>query len=380
MVDAETILADLVSIPSVSSVSPEFDMPNRSLIERLAEYFDGFGWRTEILDLPESPGKANLLASLGAGEGGLVLAGHGDTVPFDDGAWASDPFLLSARDERLHGLGSADMKGFIALCVALASRLKASQLARPLHVVVTADEESDMGGARLLAQAGRPQAEYCIVGEPTDLKPIRMHKGVLMEALTVIGGTGHSSDPSAAPNALEGLARVIAELIVWREELKARHPSPDFAVPYPTLNLGHVHGGDNPNRICGRVELHIDLRPVPGMHREELREELDRRVLGALAGTGCEYRRRALFDGIDPFETVATSRLVEVTERLSGAAAEAVSFGTEAGFFTALGMETVVLGPGSIEQAHRPDEYIERQALVAGARLLDALVAELVLR
>ena len=292
MVNAEAVLADLVSIASMSSVSPEFDTPNRPLIDRLADYFDGFGWRAEIMVLPETPGKANLVASLGEGEGegegegGLVLAGHGDTVPFDDGAWASDPFRLTPRDGRLHGLGSADMKGFIALCVALASRLKASQLARPLHVVVTADEESDMGGARLLAQIGRPQAEYCIVGEPTDLKPIRMHKGVLMEALTVIGGTGHSSDPSAAPNALEGLGRIITELLAWREELKTRHPSPDFAVPYPTLNLGHVHGGDNPNRICGRAELHIDLRPVPGMRREDLREELDRRVPQSACGHG----------------------------------------------------------------------------------------------
>lgn len=378
--DAETVLADLVSIPSVSSVSPRFDMPNFPLVERLADYFDGFGWRAEVMALPESEGKANLIASLGEGEDGLVLAGHGDTVPYDDGAWSSDPFHLTPRHGRLHGLGSADMKGFIALCVALASRLDASRLARPLHVVVTADEESNMDGARLLRAEGRPKARYCIVGEPTDLRPVRMHKGVLMEALTVIGGSGHSSDPAAAPNALEGLGRIIAMLVAWREELKARHPNPDFAVPHPTLNLGHVHGGDNPNRICARAELHMDLRPVPGMHREELREELDRRALEALAGSGCDYRRRTLFEGIDPFETPEASRLVSLCERLTGTAAGAVSFGTEAGFFTAMGMETVVLGPGGIAQAHRPDEYIEREAFAAGERLLDELVAELVLR
>jgi len=378
--DSQNVLRDLVAIPSVSSVSPEFDMPNRPLVDRVADYLDGFGWNVEIMELPDSNGKANLIATLGSGEGGLVLSGHGDTVPFDDGAWNSDPFKLSPRDERLYALGSADMKGFIALAVALASRIDAKRLAKPLHIVVTADEESRMGGARLLAKSGRPRAEYCIIGEPTDLVPIRMHKGVMMESLVVTGGTGHSSDPEAAPNALVGLSRVLDAIIAWREELREGWKAPDFAVPYPTLNLGHVHGGDNPNRICGRAELHIDLRPVPGMNSEDLRAEIDRRAEAAVAGTGCRYERNTLFEGIAPFQNPADSPFVRAAERFTGKRAQAVSFGTEAGFFSALGMDTIVLGPGSIDQAHRPDEYLATTSLAAGEKLVEAIVSELCLR
>lgn len=377
MFDTQDLLTDLVGIPSVSSVSPAFDSPNFPLIERLAGYLEEIGCQVEIMSLPEAPGKANLVATLGSGEGGLVLAGHSDTVPYDDSGWDSDPFALTARDARLHGLGSADMKGFLAVAVSIASRLDAKRLAHPLHIVVTADEESQMNGARALVASGRPKADYCIIGEPTDLKPVRLHKGVLMEAIAIHGGSGHSSEPDTAPNALDGLRHVLHALDVWRDELRKRFRAPDFAVPYPTLNFGHVHGGDNPNRICADVELHIDMRLVPGMDPEAMREELDVCLNQALAGTGCTYRRRTLFEGFGAFETPADSRFVKTVERLAGAPAQSVSFGTEASFFTEMGMETLVIGPGRISQAHQPNEYVEQASLAAGEALVEKLVVEL---
>lgn len=377
MFDTQDLLTDLVGIPSVSSVSPAFDSPNLPLIERLAGYLEDIGCQVEIMSLPEAPGKANLVATLGSGEGGLVLAGHSDTVPYDDSGWDSDPFALTARDARLHGLGSADMKGFLAVAVSIASRLDAKRLAHPLHIVVTADEESQMNGARALVASGRPKADYCIIGEPTDLKPVRLHKGVLMEAIAIHGGSGHSSEPDTAPNALDGLRHVLHALDVWRDELRKRFRAPDFAVPYPTLNFGHVHGGDNPNRICADVELHIDMRLVPGMDPEAMREELDVCLNQALAGTGCTYRRRTLFEGFGAFETPADSRFVKTVERLAGAPAQSVSFGTEASFFTEMGMETLVIGPGRISQAHQPNEYVEQASLAAGEALVEKLVVEL---
>lgn len=377
MFDTQDLLTDLVGIPSVSSVSPAFDSPNFPLIERLAGYLEDIGCQVEIMSLPEAPGKANLVATLGSGEGGLVLAGHSDTVPYDDSGWDSDPFALTARDARLHGLGSADMKGFLAVAVSIASRLDAKRLAHPLHIVVTADEESQMNGARALVASGRPKADYCIIGEPTDLKPVRLHKGVLMEAIAIHGGSGHSSEPDTAPNALDGLRHVLHALDVWRDELRKRFRAPDFAVPYPTLNFGHVHGGDNPNRICADVELHIDMRLVPGMDPEAMREELDVCLNQALAGTGCTYRRRTLFEGFGAFETPADSRFVKTVERLAGAPAQSVSFGTEASFFTEMGMETLVIGPGRISQAHQPNEYVEQASLAAGEALVEKLVVEL---
>lgn len=375
--NATEVLSELVAIPSVSSVSPRFDLPNRAVIERLANYFDGFGWSTDILALPHAPGKANLIARLGEGEGGLVLAGHTDTVPCDDGDWSSDPFVLDERDGRLHGLGATDMKGFLAIVVALAPRVDPKRLAVPLYVVATADEESGMDGARLLEALGRPRADYCVIGEPTDLVPVARHKGVMMEALSIEGGAGHASEPESAPNAIDGLVRVLGALSAWREELKSRAHDEAFSVPYPTLNFGHVHGGDNPNRICAHVELHIDIRFLPGMRLEALREAIDERVRLALAGTGCRFTRRSLFPGIEAFENRTRGRLLPLVEQLSGSPARAVSFGTEAGFFTAMGMEAVVWGPGRIDEAHKPNEYIELAAFARSEALIESLIARL---
>lgn len=377
MLNTEQLLTDLVRIPSVSSVSPAFDSPNLPVIERLAGFLEDCGCAVEIMALPEAPGKANLIATLGTGDGGVVLAGHSDTVPYDDSGWDSDPFRLTARDQRLHGLGSADMKGFLAVATAIASRLEARRLAHPLHIVVTADEESQMQGARVLAASGRPKADYCIIGEPTDLKPVRMHKGVLMEAIAIHGGSGHSSEPDTAPNALDGLSRVLRALEEWRRQWREQFRAPEFAVPYPTLNFGHVHGGDNPNRICADVELHIDMRLVPGMDPVTMREQLDVHLQQALAGTGCTHKRRTLFEGFGAFQTRADSEFIRAVERLSGTPAQSVSFGTEASFFSSMGMETVVIGPGRISQAHQPNEYVEQSSLAAGEKLIEQLVLEL---
>ncbi len=374
---ATEVLSELVAIPSMSSVSTRFDLSNRAVIERLANYFDGFGWSTDILTLPQASGKADLIARLGEGEGGLVLAGHTDTVPCDGGDWNSDPFVLDERDGRLYGLGAADMKGFLAVVVALAARVDPKHLAAPLYVVATADEESGMDGARLLEALGRPRADYCMIGEPTDLVPVAAHKGVMMEAILIEGGAGHASEPESAPNAIDGLARVLGALSAWREELKSRIHDDAFPVPYPTLSFGHVHGGDNPNRICAHVELYIDIRFLPGMKLEALREVVDERIRLALAGTGCRFTRRSLFPGIEAFENRTRVHLLPLLEQLSGSPAQAVSFGTEAGFFTALGMETVVCGPGRIDEAHKPDEYIELAALARSEALIESLIAGL---
>src|SRR5690606_37299728 len=223
------------------------------------------GFEIEVLPIPGQPHKANLIATLGRGAGGLVLAGHTDTVPCDPDRWASDPFSLTERDGRLYGLGATDMKGFFPVALEAARRFDQSKLQQPLIILATADEESSMDGARLLAELGRPKARYAVVGEPTGMKPVRMHKGIMMERVRVQGLAGHSSNPALGNNALEAMHLVIADLLAFRSELQNRYRNPGFAVPVPTLNLGHIHGGDNPNRICGHCELQFDLRPLPGM-------------------------------------------------------------------------------------------------------------------
>lgn len=215
-----------------------------------------------------------------------------------------------------------------------------------------------MCGAQALVGEGRRLGRHALIGEPTGLRPVRLHKGVMMEAIRVVGQAGHSSDPALGNSALEGMHRVIGELLAWRAELQARYRNPLFRVAVPTLNLGHIHGGDNPNRICGHCELHFDIRPLPGMALDALRGEIERRVGQALADSGLRFERRALFDGIPAAETAATADIVQAAERLTGHGAEAVAFGTEAPYLNQLGLETLVLGPGDIDQAHQPDESL----------------------
>lgn len=368
------MIARLIEIRSISSVNPSEDQSNRAVVEALGEWLAGLGFRTEIQDIPGAPGKANLIATLGRGDNGLVLAGHTDTVPYDEGRWQSDPFRLSERDGRLYGLGTSDMKAFLALAVEAARGLREQDLAQPLVILATADEESSMSGARALLEARRPLGRHAVIGEPTGLKPKRMHKGVMMEAVRVIGRSGHSSDPSLGLNALEGMTRVLNTLLAWREELQLRYRNDAFAVPVPTLNFGRIHGGDNPNRICPEVELQIDIRPLPGMSLEELRQELDVRVRQALQTQPWEVELRPLFPGLPPLETEADAAVVRAAERLTGAAAEAVAFGTEGPFLRQLGADVVVLGPGDIDQAHQPDEYVRLDRLSPTVDLLRGLI------
>ena len=352
------MIKDLIAINSVSSVDPNLDRGNLPVIELLANWLDDTGFQVEIMPLPGSTSKANLIATLGSGTGGLVLSGHTDTVPYDEGKWTHDPFSLTEADQRLYGLGTSDMKSFLALALEASRELRTGDLKEPLILLATADEETSMAGAKALVDKARPHARHAIIGEPTGLRPVRMHKGILMESIHLQGRSGHSSDPSLGNSALEAMHTVIGTLLSWRNELQKNHRDPLFAVPVPTLNLGHIHGGDNPNRICPECELHIDLRPLPGMDLQELRGELHNRVLNSLQDTGIKIRFDALFEGVPAMETAADAPIVELVEKLTGHAPEAVAFATEAPFLSQLGMDAVVMGPGDIAQAHQPDEYL----------------------
>jgi acetylornithine deacetylase len=353
------LLHQLVSLPSVSSTSPHLDMGNRPVIDLLASYLEELGFDVEIQDVSGAGSKANLIATLGSGPGGLVLAGHTDTVPYDEDRWSVNPLAVTERDHRLYGLGSTDMKGFFPLAIEAARAFTETPLQNPLIILATADEESSMNGARALARAGMPRGRQAIIGEPTGLVPVRMHKGIMMESVTIEGQSGHSSDPSLGKNALDGLHAVIGELMVYRKELQQARQNPLFDVPYPTLNLGCVHGGDNPNRICGRAELHFDVRVTPGYHNDEVREMIRKRLSRLGKERDLDIRLESLISGADPFEQPENCELVALAEKLTGHGSEAVAFATEAPYLRQLGMDTIVLGPGSISRAHQPDEYLE---------------------
>jgi acetylornithine deacetylase len=351
-------LRGLIGTPSVSSTHAHLDMSNRAVCEKLANWLEPLGFACELLPVKGRQDSVNLVATLGRGDGGLVLSGHTDTVPFDESGWDSDPFTLRDGGDRWHGLGTCDMKGFLAMCVQLAGELQGHTLKQPLVILATADEESGMDGAKALLESGRRYGRHALVGEPTGLIPVRMHKGIFMDALRIRGHAGHSSDPDAGVNAVEGLHRALSAVLKMRDELKTRAIRPEFPVPYATLNLGCVHGGDSPNRIPAACELQFDLRPIPGQSLQALRAELRERIDESLQGGRWQWEHDIFYEGADPFETPAEAQIVKVAEKLTGSDAQAVNFATEGGYFNQLGMQALILGPGSINQAHQPNEFL----------------------
>lgn len=369
-------LSRLIEIPSVSSTIPDLDMSNLPVINELAAWFEAMGFQCEIQPLPNAPHKANLIATLGSGPGGLVLSGHTDTVPFDESLWNSSPFTLEEREGRFYGLGVCDMKGFFALILEAVRDFLQSPLKAPLIILATADEESSMNGARALAELGRPKARYAVIGEPTGMRPVHMHKGIMMERIRILGQSGHSSNPALGRNAMETAHKVITDLMQFRTELAERYQNPGFSIPVPTLNLGCIHGGDNPNRICGQCQLDFDIRMLPGMDSQQLRQQIRQRLKPIAEADRVDISLESITPAIEAFAALENSELVAACEKLTGYQAESVAFGTEAPLFSRLGMDIVVLGPGDIHQAHQPDEYLDHDRIKPMINILKSLIKQ----
>ncbi len=367
----------LIAIPSVSSVNPDYDQSNRGIVDLLAEWLEDLGLKVELMPVAGKKDKANLIACLGEGEGGLVFSGHTDTVPFDEHLWQQDPFQLTERDNKLYGLGSTDMKVFFPLVLELLSQLDAGKLSQPLFLLATADEESTMAGAMTLAASAKKLGRYALIGEPTGLKPVNQHKGVLMETLMVIGQAGHSSNPAYGNSALEGMHMVIDALLKLRLQLQEKYQNPAFELPYPTMNFGSIHGGESPNRICAECELKLDVRVLPGMVIEEVRTLIRQVARDAIAGTGLELKFDELYKGLPPMQTEVQSDIVKLSEELSGSEAGSVAFATEGPLLNSMGMETVILGPGDIDVAHQANEYISMDRIEPMQRILSGLVKKI---
>jgi acetylornithine deacetylase len=353
----------LVATPSVSSPDARFDQSNRGVIDLVAEWAAALGLAVRIEALPGESGKANLIATLGEGEEGLVLSGHTDTVPYNAERWTDDPFVLTERDGKLHGLGTADMKGFFAAALHAIARFDRGQLQQPITLLGTADEESTMEGARALAQKGERLGRYAIIGEPTGLQPIRKHKGVFYVQVTVGGKAGHASNPALGVNAIEGLQLVLTALQSWRDTIGQRHHDDDFEVPAPTLNFGRITGGDSPNRICAECTLDLDIRLLPGMEREAVVTELRDVVGNALDGGPWTFDVQATGAYADAFAGPSDAEFSGEVETLCGCSAKTALFGTEAPYLAELGLQTLVLGAGDIAVAHQPDEYVTIAAI-----------------
>ncbi len=376
----EDCFAELIRLPSVSCIDPEHDQSNRAVIDVLANYLAELDFTCEIMPVSAHPEKCNLIARRGGSghqpdnNAGLVLSGHTDTVPYDAKGWDSDPFTLTKADDNYYGLGTADMKSFFPIIFETLKRLPDIKFKQPLTVVATADEESTMSGARAIQQANTILGRFCIIGEPTGLIPRHIHKGIILETIHIQGRSGHSSDPTLGNSALEGMNDVINALRQWRHELQVEFQNNEFKVSVPTLNFGKIKGGDSANRICANCELVIDLRMLPGMDISALKEKMRRVVRTALADSDLKLNFNTIFDGIPPMQTAIDSEIIQVSEKITQQNSSSVAFGTEGPFFNAMGLETVILGPGDIDVAHQPNEFLQIDRIEPMINILSKLL------
>ncbi|MZR12737.1 acetylornithine deacetylase [Maritimibacter sp. DP07] len=372
------ILSRLIAYPTVSSES------NLDLIDWIAGYLDGLGARVEVLR-DATGSKANLFATLGPeGDGGIVLSGHSDVVPVEDQDWSSDPFEMRESDGKLYGRGACDMKGFIACVLAMAPEFAHAELKRPIHFAFTHDEEIGCLGAAdlVVALEGRGiKPAMAIIGEPTEMRIIEGHKGCCEYTTRFTGLEGHGSDPDVGVNAAEYAVRYVSRLMELREELKTRVPEGSaFEPPWTTLNVGRLHGGVAHNVIVGKAEVEWEFRPVVEDDMTFVKAEMDRYARDVLLPAMQKVEPEARIEtevigevaGLEPMDENEARRLVA---ELTGAnTAGLVSFATEAGLFQRMGMSAVVCGPGSIAQAHKPDEFVSLDQISACLDMLAGLV------
>lgn len=357
----------LISTSSISSTDTRWDEGNEQVIAKLADWLSALGFVIQIEQV--APNKQNLIAKLGSGEGGLLLAGHSDTVPFDEGRWNYNPHALTQANNRFYGLGTADMKGFFAFIYEAVKKVDWSKQTKPLYVLATCDEETTMLGARHFTEQAPFKPDYCIIGEPTSLVPIRAHKGHVANAIRVTGKSGHSSNPALGVNAIEIMHQVLFALMQLRDRLIKEYHHPGFEIPTPTLNLGHIHGGDSPNRICGCCELHYDVRPLPGISLDGL----DNLMRDALRDVQQQWPGRIelipLHDPIPGYECAHDHPFIHGISEICEQPAQTVNYCTEAPFLQQI-CPTLVLGPGSIDQAHQPDEFLAFEFIDPTVRVL----------
>jgi acetylornithine deacetylase len=375
------ILGELIGFPTVSSDG------NLELITYAASLLSEAGAALSI-SRDETGEKANLFATLGPlTDGGIVLSGHTDVVPVEGQEWTGDPFAMEERDGKLYGRGACDMKGFIAACLAMAPAFAKLDLKRPLHFAFTYDEEIGCFGARALvdelAKAG-VKPSVAIIGEPTEMRVIEGHKGCYEYTTQFTGLEGHASQPDRGVNAVEYAVRYIARLMDLGEELKGRAPANSrFEPPWTTVQVGRMVGGAARNVIAGSCEVEWEMRPV---------QKSDAAFVKSGIGLYVDDVLRPAMKAVSPdadivlhtigevegLQVASESEARAIVSELTGATeADVVAFGTEAGLFQAAGMSAVICGPGSIAQAHKPDEYIALDQLQACLDMLGKLKAKI---
>ncbi|MGD7789948.1 acetylornithine deacetylase [Propionibacteriaceae bacterium Y1700] len=377
-------LRELVAIDTTSRNS------NRALIDLVAQRLTALGLEPHVRPSQEQPKKANLVVTIPAADGsvtgGVVLSGHTDVVPVDGQDWSTDPWTVRIADGRAYGRGTADMKGFIASVLAAVPAMQAADLAEPIHLALSYDEEVGcVGGAQItkdLADLGLTPTR-CLVGEPSSMRVIGGHKSINVVEVTFTGVAAHSSLTPQGVNAIEYAAELVRAVRTRAERWREEGPYDEaYLVPHTTASVNMITGGAAQNIVADTCRVTFEFRTIaaddPGetiTWVRELADDLQQRMRAEQPGAAVSVD---VIVGVPGLETAQASPARTLGTAVGGlASTDKVTYGTEAGLFAAAGIETVVCGPGDIAQAHTPDEFVELSQLDACDTFLAALITEL---
>lgn len=377
-VRSREILRELIAFPTVSVE------PNRALIDYCADLLTACGARVEIIP-DEAAGKANLFATLGPPDRpGVLLSGHTDVVPVEGQAWSKPPFELTEEAGKLFGRGTCDMKGFVAAALACAESVDPRTLKTPLHFALSYDEEIGCVGVHSLLDMLKPAAIkplLCIVGEPTQLQVATGHKGKLAARITCTGQDGHSALAPKALNAIYLASDMIQSIRTLQAEIEATETQDgDYNVPYSTLHVGRIEGGTALNIVPQACSFLFEIRNLSSTRAEEVLARLHSLAQVIIAPYQERFPQAAIeIDITNRYPALDTEPTADVVKFVQSLAEQngtmKVAFGTEGGLFSdVLGLPTVVCGPGSMDQGHRPDEFLTVDQL----QRCDAMLARLV--
>ncbi len=375
--DTLVILDKLIGFDTVSAKS------NINLIHYVADHLGAFGIETKVLPSPDGH-KANLWAIIGPkNPGGIVLSGHSDVVPVEGQPWTTDPFKMELIDDRLYGRGTTDMKGFIACAIAALQRHQERPLQRPVHLAISYDEEIGCLGAPDLINwlAHQPFAPaLAIIGEPTSMKLVTAHKGVLVARTEIQGVEAHSSMAHAGVSAVDMAGSAISILKTLEREFSEKHKDSRFLPDYSSVSVNQISGGTAINILAGSAWFHWDVRSIPAVGGADILTAFEARVGKEILvihhrnHPGITIKTKVLANVpalVPEADGIAEAQVKAILE---DKAANTVAFGTEGGQFQQAGISTVVIGPGSMEQGHKVDEFVTLEQLGQCEKFLDQLI------
>ncbi len=376
--NSEQILQRLVAFDTTSTQS------NLQLIDFIRNLLDDNGIGSQLVS-SDDQSRANLYATIGPDDvGGVMLSGHTDVVPTRGQNWSSDPYELKVTDELLYGRGTCDMKGFIASALAALPEFCSSKLTTPIHLAFSYDEEIGCVGARRLTEAMsgfEVKPKFGVVGEPTSMSMVLGHKGKLAYQVTVTGMSCHSAYITSGVNAVEYAAELVAFIRAMNQRVQDKYDlDPSYSVPFSTFHVGNIQGGTALNIVPVHCQFEFEIRNLPQQDLDELVHDIKHYAFDVLLpdmrlrfeDSNIKFDEISRYSG---FNTATDAEVVGYTRTINpiDVIGDNVSFGTEAGLFNDIGVSSVVCGPGSIEQAHKPDEFISRAQLQVCDRMLENL-------